>query len=468
MIKSIVNKRLAYIVCSVYLLGLHTTSVYAQSLEQTVARALDTHPDVRRTLARFKSLEEDVTQAKAGYLPTVDITAGYGYEYTDTPGNRRLGLGFDDGKTELMRGEVGISIRQMLFDGMYTQSEVARTKFEASAEQWALISAAEDIALAVSQAYLKYIKSKELVELAERNIDSHKVIYEKIKERTESGFGTKADMSHVSGRLARAQSNLVAARNNYEDARIEFIRVTNITPDDLVIPVPDAVMLPTDRGEGLALAIRNHPTIKSAQQDISAAQSLKSSVQANYFPTVSLELTANADNDQIGESGLNRFGDNVGGHRNDAMLMLRMRYNLYAGGKDAAQERSASYKVAEAKEINYSAHREVTEGYGLAWNAYEMLAQQKEFIMSHVIFAKETQVAYNEEFNINKRNLLALLDTENELFEARQDFIDANFDEIAARYRLLNATGQLLDSLRITRSAAWNASHNYEEGVNND
>ena len=466
--RGILTKRMSAVICSLCLSALPVKGLYAQSLEQTVALALDTHPDIGQAFARFKSKEEDVNRALAGYLPTIDITVGYGYEYTDSPSNRRIDLGFDDGKTELGRGEFGVSLRQMLFDGMFTSSEVKRTKFEASAEQWLLISTAEDLALSVSQAYLNYLKSQQLVVLSEKIVESHQEIYSQIKERTDSGLGSIADLSQVTGRLARAQSNLISARNNYRDAEAEFISLTNITPDDLVMPVPDADMLPRDNTSGLILAIERHPIIKSARQDINAARAFGDSVKANYYPKLSLELGANTDNDMAGESGFNRLGPNVGGHRNDLTVMLRMRYNLYSGGKDVALERGAAYKTVEAKEINFRAHRQVTESFGLAWNAYEMLGLQKQFIQQHVVTSKETQKAYQQQFSLGQRNLLDLLDTENELFQARKDYLDANFDELSARYRLLNVTGQLLESLRVTRSDEWQEEHRYDQGANNE
>jgi len=58
-----------------------------------------------------------------------------------------------------------------------------------------------------------------------------------------------------------------------------------------------------------------------------------------------------------------------------------------------------------------------------------------------------------------------LLDTENELFEARKDYLTAEYDEVIAKYRVLNATGQLLDSLRVTRPDVWKGEREYEGGV---
>ena len=92
--RGIFTKRIQAIIGLLCLFTLSVKGLYAQSLEQAVALALDTHPDIRQAFARFKSKEEDVNRATAGYLPTVDITAGYGYEYTDTPSNRRSGLGY--------------------------------------------------------------------------------------------------------------------------------------------------------------------------------------------------------------------------------------------------------------------------------------------------------------------------------------------------------------------------------------
>ena len=461
-----INRKLIVSISCIF--ALHASNINAQSLEEAVAHALESHPDIRQSFARFKDKEEEVNLASAGYFPTIDVFAGYGYEYTDTPGNRKTYLDINSGKTNLDRGELGLSLRQIIFDGMYTSNEIDRTMFEASAEQWTLISTAEDIALKVSQVYLNYLKTEQLVVLAEKNVASHQAIQAQIKERTDSGFGSIANMSQVTGRLARAQSNLVSARNNHQDGRTQFIRLTNNTPDGLVRPVPDADMLPTNKNTGLVLAISRHPIIKSAQQDINAARAFKKVVKANYYPTLTFELTANADNDIGGESGLNLQGTDVGGHRNDVTAMLRLKYNLYSGGKDVARERGAAYKVSQAKEINYSAHRQVTEGFGLAWSAYKMLGLQKKYIKEHIITSKDTQLAYKEQFNLGQRSLLDLLDTENELFQARQDYLEADFSELSARYRLLNATSQLLDSLRVTRASAWQGEHNYEQGQNNE
>ncbi|MEZ9199848.1 TolC family outer membrane protein [Shewanella sp. 10N.286.54.B9] len=442
-------------------------AAYSQTLEQAVAHTLDTNPEIRIAFNRFKAREEQVNQAVAGYMPTVDISGGYGWEQTNSPSTRRrAGQGEvdSDGVIELERGEAGFSIKQMLFDGFYTSSEVDRYSFEASAEQWALFAAAEDMALDVVKVYTNYIRSEQVLTLAEKNLESHKDIYDQIKQRTDSGLGSTADLSQITGRLARANANVISARNNFYDAKSQFVRIVEQQPEDMIVPVPDADMLPVDLQTSVMMAQENHPILKSASSDIFAAENERESAQSNYYPKFTLELDGNWNNDIDGEDGAGAF-QNVGGHNNDLVAMIRVKYNLFAGGRDLAREKEAAYKIGEAKEIRQRAHRQVVEGVNLAWNAYELLTPQKMYIRDHVIAAKDTQVAYSQQFNLGQRTLLDLLDTENELFEARKDYLESEYDEIVSQYRVLNATGQLLDSLRVTRPDVWQGERDYEGGV---
>lgn len=443
----------------------------SQTLEQAVAHTLDTNPELRIVFNRFKAREEQVNQAKSGYMPTVDITAGYGWEQTDSPSSRRkvqpLNDNLDEGVMELERGEAGFSIKQMLFDGFYTSSEVDRYSFEASAEQWALFAAAEDMALDVAKVYLYFIRTEQILTLAQRNLASHAEIYDQIKQRTDSGLGSIADLSQIAGRLARANANVVSAKNNLHDAKAQYMRIVEVAPDDLILPVPDADMLPKSLTESIKLASSSHPILKSSENDINAAKQERSSVKSNYYPKFNLELSGNWNNDVDGEDGYSQItNQNVNGYSNDLVGMVRMRYNLFAGGKDIARDREAAYKVSEAKEIQQRANRQVVEGASLAWNAFEMLSPQKMYIREHVVAAKQTQVAYEQQFNLGQRTLLDLLDTENELFEARKDYLQTEYDEIIAQYRVLNSTGRLLESLRVTRPDVWSGERNYEGGAN--
>lgn len=61
---------------------------------------------------------------------------------------------------------------------------------------------------------------------------------------------------------------------------------------------------------------------------------------------------------------------------------------------------------------------------------------------------------------LGTRSLLDVLNTENELFEARQSSVNTDYDALYAEYRILNATGKLLDSVSFKAPAEWQKENN--------
>jgi adhesin transport system outer membrane protein len=105
--------------------------------------------------------------------------------------------------------------------------------------------------------------------------------------------------------------------------------------------------------------------------------------------------------------------------------------------------------------VKLNASRQVQEGLGLAWNAREALLKQKDFMQQHVQASYDTVMAYRKQFLLDTRSLLDVLNTENELFEARQNAVNTDYDELYSEYRILNATGGLLDSVSFKAPAEW-------------
>lgn len=105
--------------------------------------------------------------------------------------------------------------------------------------------------------------------------------------------------------------------------------------------------------------------------------------------------------------------------------------------------------------------RTVEEGLRLSWSALDLTLQQKQFLADHVDSASKTVVSYRKQYQIGQRTLLDLLNTENELFEARKDYLDARYAEQYAKYRVMNASGNLLDALRVDIPQEWTAKVEY-------
>lgn len=422
----------------------------AAQLDEVVSQGILTNPEVRQVLHARNAVYEEVNQAKGGYLPRIDVAGGIGYEWTENSSTASSG----DGDEDLQRQEASISIRQMLFDGFLTESEVDRHTARLEARNHRLREVAEETALEITRAYLEIVKRQELLNQANETLYNHVKVYDQIRKRSESGLGTLASIQQAEGRLALAEVNVLSAENNLRDAQVAYQRLTGtVAPETLESPDFDACPVPATSEEAVARSLANHPTLKLAAADVNAATAQYDSARSALYPKLNFEVDRNWNKDI----------DGVRGKNEDLTAMLRLRYNLYNGGSDTARIRETQHQINEAKSIQNNAHRQAVEAVELSWNAYEILGKQLQFLEQHVNSSTETRDSYLKQFNIGQRSLLDLLDTENEVFSSKNAFIEGKYDHLLAQYRLVNGMGEILDVLQVDLEDF--ASAEYEDEV---
>ena len=423
-----------------------SVSAQAQTLEQAISQTLTTNPEVKKAYNSYLSFIADSESVSGNYLPSIDLDAGIGLESIN-PAEPT------SDPSDMTRKDATLSLTQLIWDGSNTINDIDRTKAEAESARLQLMSLAENKALDVSQVYLDAIKATEVLALSESNLAIHKKIYKDIKKRATSGIGSTADVSQVEARIARAHGNLLAAQNNLFDTHTVFTQIVGSPPQALIYPRADANTLPLSQQEGIERAFEYHPVILTAQSDVKAAKYQYAQSKSTNYPSFSFEAAQTWRDDAGG----------IEGNSDEFSAMIRMRYNLYSGGSDSANSDKSAYQLNMAKDLRDSAYRNVEEGFRLSWSALDLTLQQKQFLADHVDAASDTVIAYEKQYRIGKRTLLDLLNTENELFEARKSYLDAHYAEQFAKYRVLHATGTLLPSLLIDTPKKWDSKQSEEK-----
>ncbi|MEO5574082.1 MAG: TolC family outer membrane protein [Gammaproteobacteria bacterium] len=403
------------------------------TLQDAVKETLATNPTIQAAIEQRNSRVGELDVARAGYKPTVDVTAGVGYGRRVSPFAT-----LTNGDTNSRR-ETGINLRQMIFDGFATHSEVTRQTERVNAAAYTVYGTAENIGLRATELYLNVLRELELVNLAKDNLAAHERIADQIILRTDAGVGRKSDQTQVEGRRALAGSNLIAAQANLTEAQANYQRVIGElpSPDSLQKPEFDADALPVSVDDAVQKALAGNPTLKSSQADVEAAIAQHQAAKSPFYPRFDLELG------QVWNDGVN----GIDGRDEDTVAMIRMRYNLFRGGADAARRAQTANLAGEAKEVSKSTYRQVIESMRLSWNAYQSVETQLVYLRQHVEAIRNTRQAYEKQFNIGQRSLLDLLDTENEMFVASRSAIVAEYDKIFAQYRIMAAMGRLLEQL---------------------
>lgn len=421
-----------------------SNKVFSKSVEEAVAFAFNSNPELQTAYGLYRSAYHQHKSSKGLWYPTIDLRASIGKGDQNTA-ETRAGIAREDTQPK----EYTLSLQQLLFDGFFTSQEIKRTESEMLSEYYGLQASAENKALDAITVYLSVLREDTLAKLAEKNLASHKEIFEQIKMRAESGLGSSSDLSQATGRLARAQANVIAGENNLADIHAQYINIIGEAPKDLVLPVVNQSKIPFSLAETLNQSRRKHPTIAVANADIKATSAQLEAAKSGYYPKVTLEISKNKIDDRGNSTALIE----------ETRADIVMTYNLFRGGQDKHNEHAAAYQIEQAKGIKSQAERDVLEGAKLAWNGMVSLKRQLEFLKIHVEQSYITQQAYKKQFDLGRRTLLDLLDTENELFEARKSFVSAETNYILAKYRVLNSMGRLLDALEINPKEYWGSSN---------
>ena len=409
------------------------------TLREAAQAALLKSPEVLVSWHAFREANEEINVAKGGFLPRLDLSAATGRQKT-----QQKDVGTD---LSYSGNESSLTLRQMLFDGFATSSEVKRLGKAKLVRYFELLDASENAALEASRAYLDVVRYRYQVVLSEDNYIQHQAAFDQLKRRADSGVGKRVDVDQAASRLALADVNLTTAYANLHDVMARYVRIVGEQPPKVMFAPDDLARgLPASSTAALADALNNNPALRASIENTEAAQFDLEGRRAAFMPRV--DLIARRDD-------YSNYQD--GGSRDDNRVELRLNYNLFNGGSDLARNRQYRERKDMALDLREKACRDMRQTLSIAFNDTQRLNDQISYIGQQVTLVEKTRTAYRDQFNIGQRTLLDLLNTQNEYFDARRAQINADIDLSLAYLRSYAGMGRLLETLGLKRVDAENS-----------
>ncbi|HAU1370610.1 TPA: TolC family outer membrane protein [Legionella pneumophila] len=416
---------------------LTSSYVAADTLYEAVQYGMIANPDILLNTAKGLSAKQAIDKAKGGLYPSIDVTGGFGRQRSVNPTSAAID---DTPSTTLNIVESAVELRQRLFAGGGIINEVKRNQYLTEAQKWKTQGIAEDLALEITKNYFAVLLHERLYAYSIENLKAHKAVFKMIKERATAGITRTAEVDQANARLALAEANKISALADLQEVKINYAKTVGKWPENLQVPhVPARKSLPNNLARIIEKGLDNHPTVKSSYADIKEAKAQYDVARAAYYPEVNLVLNSSKNKN---------LGGLIGPNDSDTVA-VRMNYNAFRGGADAARIRETAYQVQEAYETKNRTLLELKETIRLAWNAYVASALRIQPLKQHVTASRKTRTAYQDEFKVGKRTLLDLLDSQNEYYESQIELARAENDEILSRYRILNGMGCLLKYLNL-------------------
>jgi adhesin transport system outer membrane protein len=125
------------------------------------------------------------------------------------------------------------------------------------------------------------------------------------------------------------------------------------------------------------------------------------------------------------------------------------RWNLYRGGIDVAREQEQIRRSGEQRYALAQVQREVKESVSSAWNERASRGELSGILGKQSSINNQLVGSYREQFKVGQRSLLDVLDAQNTRFNTKVLADTARVASLFAEYKILAASGNLLQTMKL-------------------
>lgn len=430
-------KKISYtlhsIICGLFGLGLvqaaqaevtpESTDV---SLLESVKAGISTSP---RLASKIHGLEAMIQEANIVYgdmLPTVDLRGATGRERSKITNGE---------SNSYNANSYGIEARQNLFNGFASQARYLGSHSNAMAEYYQILEESNQIAMESAVAHSNVARYQALTKLAESNVTYHQEIMSRIEDKVKNGVSRPADLEQARSRYTLALSNLATEKSNTFSAMADYQKVTDqLWPVDQLGNYVIETNFEIANTERLVYALNNHQMLRAANSKIFASRYSIDAAQEGFFPRVDLRARSDMYSNYLSSEQ----------ERQISSVDLLATVNLYRGGADKAAKQAAIKRKHQAMDEKLFVCKVIRRNTQVA--LYDVMNLQKRFnyFNEQAQAITNARAAYEQQFQIGRRDLLDLLNAENEYYQAQRNLINVEADLSVAKLKLLGASGQLV------------------------
>ncbi|MDE6643657.1 MAG: TolC family protein [Muribaculaceae bacterium] len=269
------------------LTGIMSMSLVAQtkwSLDSCINYAIEHNLTVKARELDRMSGEYDITEAQDRFLPSLSASAGQSFNF---------GRGLTSENTYANRNtknfQWGVNMSLPLFQGLSATRQLKYARINYRSLLLQIESAKDDITLNVISQYLQVLAYSEMLKNAQEQVELSDYELKRQEALAEAGKIAEIDVLQARSQLANDRQNYTDTENNLAIARLDLAQLLNLpSPENFDIePIQtlDPVIMSPDDVYMRAMSSNN--SIKSAKNDIEAAQAGVSLAKSGYLPHLS-------------------------------------------------------------------------------------------------------------------------------------------------------------------------------------
>lgn len=421
-----------------------TVGLYAQlqhyTLKSCLEIGLENNYSIRLVRNEEQISKNNATIANAGYLPTLDLSAGYSGSIDNTETEART-----TGETTKTNGvfdqtiNAGLNLNWTLFDGFKIQANYARLKeLERQGETQTRI-AIEDFIAEMTAEYYNYIQQQIRLKNFRYAMSLSKERLRIVEERYIVGNFSRLDLQQ-----ARVDYNADRAQymKQQESVKSSLIRLNELMAhEDMAQPinVNDSII---DLNTLLTVeelwqsTLKNNASLLTSEQNKTLAALDLKTVKSRNFPYLKLNAGYGYTLNKYDISSTRRR-DNLGFN-----FGVTMGINLFDGNR-RREIKNAKIEIENAQLQQDDLRQALKADLSNLWQAYQNNIDMLELERENLIAAIENHEIASERYMLGNLSGIEMREAQKSLLDAEERILTAEYDTKMCEISLLQLSGKI-------------------------
>ncbi|MFK5980992.1 MAG: TolC family outer membrane protein [Rhizobiaceae bacterium] len=402
------------------------TMAVAETINSALASAYANNPTLNAQRAATRGVDENVAIAKSGWRPQIFGNAKITRQNIST----RV-PSFGSGTST--PGSFGVTISQSLWDSNKTLNNVNAARAAVKASRESLRNTEQNVLIDSATSYMDVIRDQAI---AGYRAQSLKFLNEQVRSeraRFEVGESTRTDVAQAEASRAAAVAQLNGSRANLKSSKANFRRFVGRDPKNLKNTRGLNKSLPRTLGSAMAIALSQHPAIKSTQHLVDQAAFNVKSSESSLLPTITLD----------GVLDRTDAGNGTGQITDTAQITATLRIPIYQGGRASGLVRQNKEALGQSRiQVDSS----VDQVRAAVVSSFGQLEASRASVIANQTQLRAARLALSgvvEERKVGQRTTLDVLNTQQNVITAQISLASDRHDVVVAGYALMSAIGRL-------------------------
>lgn len=389
------------------------------SLQDCLDYAVENNIQLKQSRNTYLSGMEDTEQAKAAIFPSLSASSSQGV--TASP--------YAENGSARYTGSYGLNADVTLFSGGKLQNSIKMQKVQNSIDSLSVESSANDIRIAIIQAYMQCLYAQDAVTVQESTAEVSKAQRDRAQEMLKNGSIGKVELAQLESQLYGDQYQVTVAKANLDSYKLQLKQLLELDiTDEMELSGTDAsednvLKLIPAKTEVYANALQTMPEVKSSQLSITSAELAKKQAQAGYFPTIGLSAGIGTSNySGTGNSFTKQIQDNL-----STNIGVTLSIPIFSRRQNKTAVNKAEISLENSKLSQQSTEKSILKKVESSY--LDAVSAQSQYISAKEKekYAQQSYDLTDQQFSLGMKNTVELVTAKNDLLSAEQSLLQAKY-----------------------------------------